>query len=265
MIVGVDHVQITVPAADVEKARAFYRGLLGLTEIEKPDGLKKRGGFWLQAGDRQVHVGVEDGAQRQPTKAHIAYTVLNLDEWRSKLTAADLALIDGLPISGRRRFEFRDPFGNRVEFIEPPRPISTSGATSKIRALGEAALRVNDLAAMRRFYENAFDLEPLGSSESAVLYRLGPGYGGHTQVFALFARGTTVDQRVSAVDHIAFTIDRDDFDDERARLEALGLEVELANHAWVEWRSLYVRDPEGNQIELVCYDPKFFSEQPVVR
>jgi catechol 2,3-dioxygenase-like lactoylglutathione lyase family enzyme len=260
MIVAIDHVQITVPASDVERARAFYCGVLGLREIEKPDGLKERGGFWLEVGERQVHVGVEEGAQRQATKAHVAYAVLNVDTWRNKLSDAGSNLIDGLPIDGRRRFEFRDPFGNRVEFIEQAGGHSRRSTTSKVRALGEAALRVNDLAVMRRFYEEVFGLEPLGASDNGVLYRLGPGYGGHTQVFALFARGATVDPRCSTVDHIAFTIDRDDFDAEQARLAARGLEVELANHAWVQWRSLYLRDPEGNQIELVCYDPTVLEE-----
>jgi catechol 2,3-dioxygenase-like lactoylglutathione lyase family enzyme len=127
--------------------------------------------------------------------------------------------------------------------------------STAVRALGEVALRVNDLAAMRRFYEDVFNLEPLGSFENAVLYRIAPGHRGHTQVFALFARGVPVDSAATTVDHVAFNIDRDDFDRERARLESLGLTVELANHAWVHWRSLYVRDPEGNQIELVCFDP----------
>jgi hypothetical protein len=45
-----------------------------------------------------------------------------------------------------------------------------------------------------------------------------------------------------------------DFADERTRLEALGFQVETPEHAWVHWRSLYVADPEGNQVELVCYD-----------
>ncbi len=118
MIVAIDHVQITVPAAAVERARAFYCGVLGLREIEKPDELKERGGFWLEAGDRQVHVGVEEGTQRNATKAHVAYAVVGLDEWRSKLSAAGFDVIDANPIEGCRRFELRDPFGNRVELIE---------------------------------------------------------------------------------------------------------------------------------------------------
>jgi catechol 2,3-dioxygenase-like lactoylglutathione lyase family enzyme len=260
VIVALDHVQITVPSSAVDRARAFYCGVLGLREIEKPDELKERGGFWLDAGDRQVHVGVEEGAHRHATKAHVAYAVVSFDEWRSKLSAAGFDVTDANPIEGRRRFELRDPFGNRVELIEQAPVISPESAKSRVRALGEAALRVNDLAAMRRFYQEVFGLEPLGAFDGGVLYRVGPGYGGHTQVFALFARSVTVDPSRSSVDHIAFTIDRRDFDVERARLEKLGLEVKLANHAWVQWRSLYVRDPEGNQIELVCYDPTVLEE-----
>src|SRR5262249_32179239 len=47
MILGIDHVQITVPAGAVAAARAFYRGLLGLREVEKSPTLRGRGGFWL--------------------------------------------------------------------------------------------------------------------------------------------------------------------------------------------------------------------------
>jgi catechol 2,3-dioxygenase-like lactoylglutathione lyase family enzyme len=57
------------------------------------------------------------------------------------------------------------------------------------------------------------------------------------------------------IDHIAFEIDRADFDAERKRLEQMGQAIEIAEHAWVHWRSLYVTDPEGNTVELVCYDP----------
>jgi catechol 2,3-dioxygenase-like lactoylglutathione lyase family enzyme len=118
MITGIDHVQITVPPDGVAAARAFYCGLLGLPEVEKPAALRGRGGFWLRVGDRQVHVGTEDGVERHATKAHVAYAVTGLAAWRARLAAAGTATIDGEPIPGYDRFEFRDPFGNRVEFIE---------------------------------------------------------------------------------------------------------------------------------------------------
>jgi catechol 2,3-dioxygenase-like lactoylglutathione lyase family enzyme len=119
MILGLHHAQITVAKADVEAARAFYCGVLGLTEIEKPDVLKARGGFWLQVGDRQVHIGVEEGVERRKTKAHLAYQVDDVDTWLKRLQAAGVEIADSVPIPGYKRFEFSDPFGNRVEMIQP--------------------------------------------------------------------------------------------------------------------------------------------------
>jgi catechol 2,3-dioxygenase-like lactoylglutathione lyase family enzyme len=118
MITGIDHVQITVPPDGVEQARAFYCGLLGLPEVAKPESLKDRGGFWLQVGDRQVHVGIEEGVNRRATRAHVAYAVVGIDDWRNRLAAAGIDVIEGIPIPGCDRFEFRDPFGNRIELIE---------------------------------------------------------------------------------------------------------------------------------------------------
>ena len=108
MILGIDHVQITVPTAAVEEARAFYCHVLGLPEVEKPAALQSRGGFWLQVGDRQVHVGIEDGVERPKTKAHVPYAVTGLAAWQERLASAGIAMLDSVPISGYARFEFRD-------------------------------------------------------------------------------------------------------------------------------------------------------------
>jgi len=117
-IVGVDHAQITIPTGEEERGRQFYCGLLALPEIEKPVSLAGRGGFWLQVGDRQVHVGTEEDFDRTVTKAHLAYAVIGLAEWRTILIDNGIEIFDGVPIPGYDRFEFRDPFGNRVEMIE---------------------------------------------------------------------------------------------------------------------------------------------------
>jgi catechol 2,3-dioxygenase-like lactoylglutathione lyase family enzyme len=121
---GLHHAQICVPKGAEEQARAFYCGVLGLQEVDKPDSLAGRGGFWLQVGDRQVHVGTEGPVDRQATKAHLAYEVRDLGAWRRRLVETGVRAEDGVPIPGYERFEFRDPFGNRVEFIEPTPPSS---------------------------------------------------------------------------------------------------------------------------------------------
>ena len=119
MIVRIHHVQITVAAADEAGARAFYCGVLGLAEVEKPDSLKGRGGFWVELGGQQLHVGIEEGVSRVRTKAHVAYEVDDLASWRERLTAAGCPPLESVPIPGYDRFECRDPFGNRLEFIQP--------------------------------------------------------------------------------------------------------------------------------------------------
>lgn len=124
-----------------------------------------------------------------------------------------------------------------------------------VKALGEIALRVNDLATMRRFYADTFGFGEIGDFDHIVFFRIADGYAGHTAVLALFDRDREVDARAGSVDHIAFTIALEDYASEKQRLEGLGLAVRTAEHAWVQWRSLYVEDPEGNLVELVCHDP----------
>lgn len=118
-LVAVHHVQVTVPSAQEAAARAFYLGVLGLSEIPKPDALKTRGGFWVQLGAAQIHLSLEDGVDRHATKAHVAYQVSDLAHWRAQLESAGCKVLDSVPIPGYDRFETRDPFGNRVEFIQP--------------------------------------------------------------------------------------------------------------------------------------------------
>lgn len=118
MIIKFHHAQITIPKFEEKAAREFYYDFLGLKEIPKPASLQNRGGFWLELNDFQIHVGTEDDFDRSQTKAHLAYQVKDLENWRIKLQEKGIKIIDGIPIPNFRRFEFRDPFGNRVEFLE---------------------------------------------------------------------------------------------------------------------------------------------------
>lgn len=118
MIVGVDHVQITIPKGSEQEAKQFYCQFLELREIEKPENRKKNGGFWLEAGGFQVHLGTEDGFDRTMTKAHVAYRVSDLDLWRRRFEEKGFEVIDSQPFPSAKAFEFRDPFGNRAELIQ---------------------------------------------------------------------------------------------------------------------------------------------------
>jgi catechol 2,3-dioxygenase-like lactoylglutathione lyase family enzyme len=118
MPIEIDHVQITVSRNCESQAKKFYCEILGLKEIEKPDNRKKNGGFWVQVGTAQLHVGIEDDVDRSKTKAHTAYLVRDLDIWRKRLKEYDFEIIESAPFPNATAFEFRDPFGNRAELIQ---------------------------------------------------------------------------------------------------------------------------------------------------
>ncbi|WP_055108561.1 VOC family protein [Paenibacillus ihumii] len=118
MIRGFHHAQITIPKGMEEEARKFYCGVLLLKEIPKPESLQGRGGIWLQVGNQELHIGTEDGVDRSSTKAHLAYEVEDLQVIWQQLEANGIVTLESIPIPGYERFEFRDPFGNRVECIK---------------------------------------------------------------------------------------------------------------------------------------------------
>lgn len=129
-----------------------------------------------------------------------------------------------------------------------------------IKGLGEIAFRVENLDQMQNFYERVVGLELMRRFPTSAFFRIADGVAGHTQILALFDRTETqdyqgIDPARTTVDHIAFGIELDDFDAEVSRLEGLGVTVDTTTHEWVQWRSLYFDDPEGNRVELVCFDP----------
>ena len=66
---AIDHVQLAMPAGREDDARAFYAGLLGLSEVPKPPHLAARGGCWFETRDVKIHLGV-DPDFRPARKAH---------------------------------------------------------------------------------------------------------------------------------------------------------------------------------------------------
>jgi len=133
----------------------------------------------------------------------------------------------------------------------------------RIKGLGEVSIRVKNLDAMHKFYEEVVGLEVLRRDESFVFFKIAEGYGGHTQNLALFdasnrmfleAKSEQLSLDQSTLHHIALNISLEDFESEITRLEGLGLKVNATIHEWLHVRSLYFSDPEGNLLEFVCYD-----------
>jgi len=110
----IDHVQMTVPRAQEAECLAFYRSVLGLKEIPKPEELRSRGGAWFEVGSLQFHIGVD--AEPSPTsKRHVCFLVPDLARAKQAVQAHGTPIEEEGTAEGLHRFFVRDPAGNRIE------------------------------------------------------------------------------------------------------------------------------------------------------
>lgn len=115
-IVGIDHVQLAMPAGREDEAREFYAGLLGIPEVPKPPELAARRGAWFETGKVKVHLGV-DPEFRPARKAHPGLLVSELGVLVHRLRAAGHE-VDEVGVDGHLRAYVSDPFGNRLELVD---------------------------------------------------------------------------------------------------------------------------------------------------
>ena len=115
---GLHHVQLAIPAGSEDLARRFYGDSLGMVELEKPAVLAARGGCWFRGGGWEVHLGVETDF-RPARKAHPGVLVAGIDDLAGHLSDAGVSVEWDDDFPGHRRFYAHDPYGNRLEFLEP--------------------------------------------------------------------------------------------------------------------------------------------------
>ncbi|GAB2594493.1 VOC family protein [Microlunatus antarcticus] len=126
------HVQVACAPGTEDEARRFYGTGLGLSEVEKPDDLKARGGAWFRGYDAtgtvtaEVHVGVEDPFL-PARKAHPALqydSVAELEEVAARLRGLgyEVDWSQRRTFGGNERCHTADGQGNRVELLAPAPP-----------------------------------------------------------------------------------------------------------------------------------------------
>ena len=117
------HVQLAIPRGGEDRCRDFWRDVLGMRELEKPPVLAARGGCWFRGGGLEVHLGVEDPFA-PAEKAHPGLLVAGLAHVAAALEAAGHPVTWDDKFPGHDRFYAADPFGNRLEFLEPKADVS---------------------------------------------------------------------------------------------------------------------------------------------
>ncbi|MCE7993298.1 MAG: VOC family protein [Roseivirga sp.] len=133
----------------------------------------------------------------------------------------------------------------------------------KIKGLGEIVLRVNDMELMKNFYLKAIGFELMNESEDFTFFKIADGTSGHTQVLALFARNnlTAFNEELKAImpenttlHHFALEIEKSDYEEILMLCKKNKFEYVTRVFEWVKWRSIFIKDPESNIVEFVCYD-----------
>lgn len=112
----INHVQICVPIDEEDRAREFYCKILGLNEIERPDALKNKGGFWLEIAGIQLHIGTEE--KEGKSKRHPAFEIENLKEVKEYFIKTGVRVKEDVKTPGMNRFSIFDFWDNRIELME---------------------------------------------------------------------------------------------------------------------------------------------------
>src|ERR1700733_6578683 len=92
------------------RSSAIYAEILGIPETRKPRNLGKRGACWFVRGAQPAR------------KAHPAFLAKDVPALRALLKAAGCSCKTDESLEGYDRIYVNDPFGNRIELIEPRRP-----------------------------------------------------------------------------------------------------------------------------------------------
>ncbi len=133
------------------------------------------------------------------------------------------------------------------------------------KRLGELVIRSDQPGVLVSFYKEVIGLEIFASFGSATFLKIDDDFEGHPQLLAVFSKeheysgplnmqADRADPRSGTLHHFAFALDAADFDKECVRIKRMGIEVEQGEHRPFGWKSLYMHDPDGNSVELVCYD-----------
>jgi catechol 2,3-dioxygenase-like lactoylglutathione lyase family enzyme len=118
-ILGVNHVNVTAPAALETAARHFYGVVLGLRQIPKPEGPRKNIGAWYELGRIQLHLSIEEEVDNQASERHVCYQVADIAGAELHFRNAGIEIIaEARPAGGNSRFFIRDPGGNLIEITQ---------------------------------------------------------------------------------------------------------------------------------------------------
>lgn len=127
-----------------------------------------------------------------------------------------------------------------------------------IVGIAEMVLWTNDKERSLQFFRDLLGLDVISPSTLAnVFLKAGEGNAGIPQMIVLVPKTDEIRARPSGyqLNHMAFELPDDAFDEQRETFIAAGYQPRDGKHPVLASRTMYVDDPDGNEVELICRAP----------
>ena len=129
----------------------------------------------------------------------------------------------------------------------------------QIDGLAEVVLNVRDASRAVAFYGDLLGLERMTPDDQPgpIFFRAGQATDRVPSLLVLVPLSSGADdfREPRSLHHLALTIPAAAFDDARETLVSAGVEVRDGKHPVLAVRTMYVTDPEGNEVELISPEP----------
>ena len=125
-----------------------------------------------------------------------------------------------------------------------------------IRGISEIVLHVRERERSLAFYRDLLGLSVISPPDfpGPVFLQAGEGNAGIPQMIVLVTlpEDSPAFQPPSHLHHLALEVTPDDFDAFYEHFRSHGLEIRSGVHPVIPSRTLYIDDPDGNEVELIC-------------
>jgi catechol 2,3-dioxygenase-like lactoylglutathione lyase family enzyme len=129
-------------------------------------------------------------------------------------------------------------------------------AVTRVTGLAEVVLHARDLGASVAFYRDLLGLEVISPPErtNPIFLRAGVANADLPAMVVLVGLPPDAGEFVPprSLHHLALAIPAEEFDATMAALTARGFTVRTGQHPVLPSRTMYVDDPDGNEVELIA-------------
>jgi catechol 2,3-dioxygenase-like lactoylglutathione lyase family enzyme len=129
-------------------------------------------------------------------------------------------------------------------------------AIANVQGLAEVVLFVHDLPASLGFYRDLLGLTVISPPErkNPIFLRAGEAGEGLPSLVVLVQLPADAPpfSAPRTLHHLALTIAAVSFDETKTALEARGFTVRTGQHPVIPSRTMYIDDPDGNEVELIA-------------